>query len=105
MSNLKIGGCIQKVFWKESKDWWSSIVYEGRPDFILASKLKALKHKLRKWSKTSQGNLATQKQSTLVKLAMLEEIQDQRTLNEDEIPSKASLLLEFENLAKYEEIA
>ncbi|KAG5631925.1 hypothetical protein H5410_003642 [Solanum commersonii] len=96
---------LQKGFLDRVKEWWSSIVCEGRPDFILAFKLKALKDKLREWSKTSQGNLASQKQSVLNQIAELEEVQDQRALHEDEIQLKADLLIEFENLAKFEEIS
>ncbi|KAG5595381.1 hypothetical protein H5410_036613 [Solanum commersonii] len=85
--------------------WWDSIFCEGRPDFILAFKLRALKDKLKEWTKTSHGNLAMQKQSMLAKLAELEEIQDQRALTEDETLSKAELFVDFENIAKCEEIA
>ena len=67
--------------------------------------MKALKDELREWSKTPQGNLASQKQSILNQIAELEEVQDQRALNEDEIQLKADLLVEFENLAKFEEIS
>ncbi|KAG5593188.1 hypothetical protein H5410_043702 [Solanum commersonii] len=41
--------------------WWNSIVCEGRLDFILAFKSRALKDKLKEWAKTSNGNLAMQK--------------------------------------------
>ncbi|KAH0688906.1 hypothetical protein KY289_016264 [Solanum tuberosum] len=63
--------------------------------------------RVKEWdfSKSGQGNLALQKQSILGQLAELEETQDQRILNEEEIHSKAELLLEFENIAKYEEIS
>lgn len=87
------------------KEWWSSLVCEGRPDFILAFKLQALEDKLREWSRKSQGNLAFQKQNVLSQIAGLEEVQDQRALTEDEIQLKAGLLTEFENLAGDEEIA
>ncbi|KAM3264299.1 hypothetical protein P3L10_001293 [Capsicum annuum] len=40
---LHIEGFMNKV-----KEWWSSFNYIGRLDFILASKLKALKYKLRR---------------------------------------------------------
>ncbi|WMV37865.1 hypothetical protein MTR67_031250 [Solanum verrucosum] len=86
------------------KMWWDSIFYEGRPDFILAFKLRALKDKLKEWTKTSYGNLAMQKQSMLAKLAELEEIQDQRALTEDETLSKAELFVDFENIATCDEI-
>ncbi|WMV43213.1 hypothetical protein MTR67_036598 [Solanum verrucosum] len=62
-----------KGFLDRVKMWWNSIVCEGRPDFILAFKLRALKDKLKEWAKTSNGNLAMQKQNILAKLAELEE--------------------------------
>uniref|UniRef100_M1BT70 Endonuclease/exonuclease/phosphatase domain-containing protein n=1 Tax=Solanum tuberosum TaxID=4113 RepID=M1BT70_SOLTU len=51
------------------KNWWDSFNVRGRPDFILASKLRYLKDKLKEWSKTRQGNLGLQKQSILNQLA------------------------------------
>ncbi|WMV13351.1 hypothetical protein MTR67_006736 [Solanum verrucosum] len=62
------------------KVWWNSVTYVGRPDYILACKLKLLKVKLKEWSKTLHGNLGLQKQCTLNQLADLDLIQDQRTL-------------------------
>uniref|UniRef100_A0A0V0HAJ5 Putative ovule protein n=1 Tax=Solanum chacoense TaxID=4108 RepID=A0A0V0HAJ5_SOLCH len=50
---LQIEGFLDRV-----KEWWTSFDCEGRTDFILAFKLKALKIKLREWSKSAQGNLA-----------------------------------------------
>ncbi|KAG5594744.1 hypothetical protein H5410_035976 [Solanum commersonii] len=97
---LQTEGFLDRV-----KMWWNSIVCEGRSDFILAFKLRALKDKLKEWAKTSNGNLAMQKQNILAKLAELEEIQDQRVLTEDETLSKAELLVDFESIAKCEEIA
>lgn len=47
------------------KGWWNSESYTGRPDYILVCKLKALKVKLKEWSRTVQGNLGLQKQSIL----------------------------------------
>ncbi|WMV34480.1 hypothetical protein MTR67_027865 [Solanum verrucosum] len=43
------------------KIWWDSSIFRGKLDFILASKLKYLKGKLKEWSRTSQGNLGLQK--------------------------------------------
>nr|XP_016494332.1 PREDICTED: uncharacterized protein LOC107813564 [Nicotiana tabacum] len=84
------------------KEWWNSFACEGRPDFILAFKLKAFKVKLKEWSKTLQGNLALQKASILI-LAELEEIHDQRSLTEKEIYTKTALFMEFKEIAKQEE--
>lgn len=71
-------GNRQKISWIEPKIRWDSSIFEGRPDLILAFKLKALKGKLKEWSKTVQDNMEMQKQNTLRQLTELEEIQDQR---------------------------
>nr|XP_009781800.1 PREDICTED: uncharacterized protein LOC104230638 isoform X1 [Nicotiana sylvestris]XP_016465708.1 PREDICTED: uncharacterized protein LOC107788542 isoform X3 [Nicotiana tabacum] len=85
------------------EDCWKSFICEGRPDYILAFKLKALKAKLKEWSKTMQGNLALRKASVLNQLAELEEVHEQMSLTEEEIYTKTSLSMEFEEIQ--EEIA
>jgi len=87
------------------RDWWESFNYTGRPDYVLMAKLKALKGKLKEWRKTIQGNLKMQKANVLKQLADLEEIQEQRALEEREIASRLALTMEFEDIAKHEEIA
>lgn len=87
------------------KNWWDSFSCVGRSDYVLALKLKALKEKLKEWSKSIQGNLDMQKLNILGQLAELEEIQELRILNDEEIHKKATLLLEFEETARKEEIA
>ncbi|WMV42285.1 hypothetical protein MTR67_035670 [Solanum verrucosum] len=87
------------------KTWWDSSNFRGKLDFILASKLKYLKDKLKEWSRTRQGNLGLQKQSILNQLADLERIQDQRQLTDDESYLRAVLTVEFEDNAKREEVA
>jgi len=86
------------------RTWWNSFDYTGRPDYILASKLKALKHKLKEWSRSEQGNLGQQRKSLLEKLAAMENIATDRGLTEDEATEKARLLLNLEDLIKNEEI-
>ncbi|KAG5630999.1 hypothetical protein H5410_002716 [Solanum commersonii] len=54
---LTIEGFNEKV-----KEWWESFRFSGKPDFVLVAKLKALKGKLKEWSKTIHGNLGAQKQ-------------------------------------------
>ncbi|WMV56229.1 hypothetical protein MTR67_049614 [Solanum verrucosum] len=78
---------------------------EKRPDYVLMAKLKALKGKLKEWRKTIQGNLKMQKALVLKQLADLEEIQEQRALEEREIASRLALTMEFGDIAKHEEIA
>ncbi|KAG5575491.1 hypothetical protein H5410_055625 [Solanum commersonii] len=87
------------------KTWWESFRFHGKPDFVLVAKLRALKAKLKEWSKTRQGNLSQQKQLVLNQLAEFEMIQDQRILEEEEIASKLALTAEFEEVAKKEETA
>ncbi|WMV40394.1 hypothetical protein MTR67_033779 [Solanum verrucosum] len=86
------------------RTWWNSFDYTGRPDYILASKLKALKHKLKEWSRSEQGKLGQQRKSLLEKLAAMENIATDRGLTEDEATEKVRLLLNLEDLIKNEEI-
>jgi len=83
---------------------WDSFDYIGRPDYILASKLKALKHKLKEWNRSEQGSLGQQRKNVLEKLAVVENIATDRALTEDEATEKATLLLKLEGLIKNEEI-
>uniref|UniRef100_A0A0V0HLY3 Putative ovule protein n=1 Tax=Solanum chacoense TaxID=4108 RepID=A0A0V0HLY3_SOLCH len=85
-------GFIDKV-----KVWWSSFDYQGRPDYVLASKLKALKHKLKEWSRSEQGNLGQQRKNVLEKLATLYNIAIARGLTAEESMEKASLIMNFES--------
>ncbi|WMV29767.1 hypothetical protein MTR67_023152 [Solanum verrucosum] len=82
-----------------------SFHFQGKPDFVLVAKLRALKEKLKEWSKTSQGNLKQQKQLVLNQLAEIEMIQDQRILEEGEIVSRLALTTELEEIVKNEETA
>ena len=49
-----------KDFNGKVKNWLKSFNYSGKPDCVLGAKLKALKIKLKEWSKTIQGNLKMQ---------------------------------------------
>ncbi|WMV41450.1 hypothetical protein MTR67_034835 [Solanum verrucosum] len=92
-------------FKEKIKIWWDSFPNVGNPDFVLVTKLKVLKTKLKDWSKSVQGNLRIQKQLVLAKLVELEEIQEHRTLQEKEIVSRMTLLNDFEDISRKEEIA
>ncbi|PHT60041.1 hypothetical protein CQW23_02404 [Capsicum baccatum] len=91
---LNTGGVMDRV-----KEWWSSFDYTGRPYFILASKLKALKHKLKEWSRSRQGNLGQQRMGLLEKLASLESIATDRVLTEDEAVELLEKLASLESIA------
>nr|XP_016487802.1 PREDICTED: uncharacterized protein LOC107807866 [Nicotiana tabacum] len=87
------------------REWWGSFEFSGRPDYILACKLKALKGKLKGWSRSYEGNLGLQKSKLLSKLADFETTQQQRALTEEESVRKAATLMEIEEQLKNEEIA
>nr|XP_009608246.1 uncharacterized protein LOC104102270 [Nicotiana tomentosiformis] len=94
-----------KGFIDRIKEWWTSFEFSGRPNFILACKMKSLKGKLKEWSRSSQGNLGLQKTNMLNQLAMLDSTLEYRALTEEESVKKASLLMEYEEHLKNEEIA
>ncbi|KAF3628209.1 hypothetical protein FXO38_04523 [Capsicum annuum] len=76
----------QEGFVEKVKNWWSEFEFYGKPDYILACKLKALKGKLKQWSRQEQGNLKLQKNI--------------RALTEEEIAKKATLFMEYEGCLK-----
>ena len=96
-TNLKIGGSRQKPSKEKSQKCGETLAYvkAGKISF-LAFKLKALKGKLKDWSKTIQGNLEMQKQSILSQ----EEIQGHILLTDDEAHLRAALTVVFEENAK-----
>ncbi|XP_010327535.1 uncharacterized protein [Solanum lycopersicum] len=67
--------------------------------------MKALKNKLKEWSKSEQGNLGSQRNTLLRNLAALETIAGIRMLTHEETTNKGELLLEYEHLIKKEEIS
>lgn len=66
-------------------------------------KLKMLKQKIKEWSKIVCGELGTKKSNLLAELADIDLAQDTRTLNEDEMMVRATVIVELEKLAKNEE--
>lgn len=88
-------GLIQK--------WWFEFAVQGFPDFQLVNKLKLLRNKLKEWSRTNLGELVNKKNSLLNELTELDQIQDNRQLNEDEMMIRATVMVEPEELAKNEE--
>lgn len=85
--------------------WWNSCEITGRPDYILAYKLKMLKVKLKEWNVLNGGSLKRKKTELLNQIQNLDLLQEQRPLNEAELLEKASLHMEFQDIAKNEEIA
>nr|XP_033509991.1 uncharacterized protein LOC117274746 isoform X3 [Nicotiana tomentosiformis] len=87
------------------KEWWSSFNFSGKPDFILSCKLKALKSKLKEWSRSETRNLGYQRKKLLSQMAELDEVLGDRILTEEETIKKAALFMEYEELIKNEEIS
>lgn len=65
---------------KRVKSWWLSFAVQGHPDYVLASKLKLLKAKLKQWNANNFGNLARRKSELLAQLTNLDLSQEQRNL-------------------------
>ncbi|WMV13599.1 hypothetical protein MTR67_006984 [Solanum verrucosum] len=97
---LEVEGFKDKV-----KEWWDSFNIEGRAGYILAEKMKLLKVKMKEWSKENKGNWRQRKEDILSQIANWEIIQEHKMLTDDEILQKANLAMEFEEIAKKEEIA
>ncbi|WMV48293.1 hypothetical protein MTR67_041678 [Solanum verrucosum] len=64
-----------------------------------------LKQKLKEWRVTHRNNWKQRKEEILQQLADLEKTQELRLLSEDELLQKVHLAMEFEKVAKEEEIA
>lgn len=82
-----------------------SFLIVGRPDFVLASKLKLLKSKLKEWHKEEYGSLEARKKTVLSNISNFDQIQERRRLTEGELLEKVGLMLEIKELAKYEKTA
>ncbi|WMV47077.1 hypothetical protein MTR67_040462 [Solanum verrucosum] len=96
---LNVEGFRDKV-----KEWWGSFNVTGSPDFILASKLSFLKKKLKEWSKENRGNWRVKKEHLLEQIGSLEDIQVHRALTDNEQLLKAHIAMEYEEVARNEEI-
>ncbi|KAF3625895.1 putative mannosyl-oligosaccharide 1,2-alpha-mannosidase MNS3-like [Capsicum annuum] len=87
------------------KNWWSSFNFSGRPDYVLACKLKTLKSKLKEWRNGETENLGIQRKKLLKQMADLDTKRENRVLTDEETTKKSELLLKYEELLKKEEIS
>lgn len=83
--------------------WWKEFLLEGYPDYRLNVKLKMLKEKFKKWSKANFGKIVNKKKNLQEKLAEIDELKGTRDLTEDEMMVRATIVVELEEVAKYEE--
>ncbi|WMV20737.1 hypothetical protein MTR67_014122 [Solanum verrucosum] len=96
---LNVEGFKEKV-----QEWWCSFIISGTPDYILATKLSMLKAKLKEWSKEHKVNRKARKSHILDQIGSLETLQESRPLNDDEQLVKVHLAMEYEEVARNEEI-
>ncbi len=96
---LKADGFVNKV-----KEWWASYHFTGTPSYILAHKLKVLKHDLKRWNEVEFGNIVVKKNQATLDLEALELEVDHRPLSSKERAQSNSLVAELERLTLMDEI-
>ena len=64
--------------------WWESYSIDGTPNFVFATKLKALKADLKNWNEVEFGNISWQKKQLQEVLRELDEVADSRPLSVEE---------------------
>ena len=60
---LRVDGFMDKI-----KEWWQSYNFRGKPNFVLAKKLQAMKYDLKMRYKGTFGNVSARKDAALEKL-------------------------------------
>jgi hypothetical protein len=83
-------------FAEKFKGWWGSYDYLGSPNFVLASKLKALKKDIKLWNKDSFGDVRVKKLELMQQLQVLENTENQGLLTAEERLHKSDLRTELE---------
>lgn len=68
-----------KGFTDKVRDLWNNFNFGGRPDYVLTCKMKALKNKLKEWSREVQGNLGLLRKKLLEKLADFDSVVKKQT--------------------------
>ncbi|KAJ9685070.1 hypothetical protein PVL29_017197 [Vitis rotundifolia] len=73
------------------RDWWQGAGGSGRASFRLASKLKAMKEKIKAWNRDVFGRLEVNKSSALQQVEFWDRVEDERglTVGETELKNEA----------------
>ncbi|KAJ9701691.1 hypothetical protein PVL29_006878 [Vitis rotundifolia] len=73
------------------RDWWQGAGGRGRASFRLASKLKAMKEKIKAWNREVFGRLEVNKSSALQQVEFWDRVEDERglTVGETELKNEA----------------
>ena len=97
---LRVEGFMDKV-----KDWWQSYSFRGKPSFVLAKKLQALKYDLKRWNKEALGNVTVRKDATLEELNLWDSLKRCGSLSEEDRNSQQIARNVFSHCAILEEIS
>ncbi|RVW27828.1 Transposon TX1 uncharacterized 149 kDa protein [Vitis vinifera] len=97
---LRVEGFMDKV-----KDWWQSYSFRGKPSFVLAKKLQALKYDLKRWNKEAVGNVTARKDAALEELNSWDRLESCGPLSEEDRHSQRIVRDEFSHCAILEEIS
>ncbi|RVW82609.1 Transposon TX1 uncharacterized 149 kDa protein [Vitis vinifera] len=97
---LRVDGFMDKI-----KEWWQSYNFKGKPNFVLAKKLQALKYDLKMWNKGTLGNVLARKDAALEKLNYWDSLERLGSLSEEDRSSQRMARDEFSHCAILEEIS
>ncbi|XP_034697248.1 uncharacterized protein LOC117923113 [Vitis riparia] len=97
---LRVNGFMDNI-----KEWWRSYNFRGKPSFVLAKKLQALKYDLKMWNKGTFSNVSTRKDATLEKLNYLDSLERLGYLSDEDRSSQRIARDEFSHCAILEEIS
>lgn len=95
---LKENGFLDKI-----KEWWEFFEFLGSLSFVLDSKLKALKNKLKVWNQGSFGDISFRKSSLLNELASLDFLDERELLDERGKARKLEVLGDLDHLIELEQ--
>jgi hypothetical protein len=87
------------------KQWWDSYHFQGSPNFIFTCKIKALKMDLKKWNEKVFGNINCNKSKLLDDLRELDDIQEVRALDSEELAKKCEVFRELEDVLLMEKVS
>ncbi len=96
---LKVEGFTDLV-----RSWWESYSVIGTPNFMFASKLKALKADLKHWNEVEFGHVSLKKKQMMCDLTDLDEVADSRPLSLEERGKREHISVELEKVILMEEI-
>jgi hypothetical protein len=92
-------------FWTLVKQWWDSYHFQGSSSFIIACKIKDLKMDLKKWNDEVFGNIDYNKSKLLDDLRVLDDIQEVRASDNEELVKKGEVSRELEDVLLMEEVS